>query len=473
MRRRSQPRQTKSGRRFVSPGFCFWAALRGDISAGLASLALFSALAASGCDLFDPAKTENPIFGPPPPRNKVTASTKSTGDASASSPGSSTQTVENAQGAQESPSGADISQATTRGAAPLEGDIKRASFTGHIPGPSTKLSGNELAAMVNNQPIFVSEILERAYTERLPPEGLSLIVANQNLASGSVTEREFRALQETAIRQYLKEYVRTRVLCQALESKLEKEQKDKIEEAIGKMFDEYVEKIKKDMKAASRLEVEQTLHKQGTSLAGLKVEFRYRLLADEYVRQKSKKPHVVGRREVLAYYEDHLADYSFPEKVHWQLLEISVAKHGGQAQALNVLEKAVDALRRGEDFAKVAKKYSDGPQADNGGQQAWIKPDSVADAKTAAVLRSLAPGEVSAVIHTKESYRLIRLNQRKPAGRSPLAEVQETIRQKIEDKLQKEATHEVLVDAYKHASIESAFLSPAELGPAMVLCRIS
>ena len=160
------------------------------------------------------------------------------------------------------------------------------------------------------------------------------------------------------------------------------------------------------------------------------MEFRYRLLADEYLRQKSKKTHVVGRQEVLAYYESHLPDYSYPEKVHWQLLEISFAKHGGQAKSLAVLEQAIDALRRGENFAKVAKKYSDGPHAENGGQQSWTKPDSVADTKTAAILHKLAPGEVSPVVHTADSYRLIRLNARKPAGRHALAEVQETIERK-------------------------------------------
>lgn len=230
-------------------------------------------------------------------------------------------------------------------------------------------------------------------------------------------------MQDQAIKKYLRDYVRTRLLAQAIESKMEKEQKEKIEEAIGKMFDEYVEKLKKDLKAAARHEVDQKLHQQGTSLASLKIEFRYRLLADEYLRQKSKKPHVVGRREVLAYYEAHVSDYSYPEKVQWQLLEISFAKHGGPAKALGVLEKAVDALRRGENFGKVAKKFSDGPRAENGGQQSWTKPDSVADQKTAAILHTLAPGEVSPVVHAPDSYRLIRLNAQagrpKFGGRSP------------------------------------------------------
>ncbi len=296
-------------------------------------------VALTGCDLFDPAKTNDPVFAPPPPR-KLTAASKSTVDSTANqtagnapSSGTSASNTVSADGTVQPAS------ETTRGAAPTEETIKRTSFTANVPPPSKRLPDTTVVAMVNGQPIFASEIFERAYPEPLPPEGLSLLIASKNIANGKVSEQELRALQETAIKKYLKEYVRTRVVAQALEAKLEKEQKDKIEEAIGKMFDEYVEKLKKDLKVSAKTEVEQKLRTQGTSLASLKVEFRYRLLADEYVRQKSKKPHVVGRQEVLAYYESHLADYSYPEKVNWQLLEISFAKHGGQRKIFGSARK--------------------------------------------------------------------------------------------------------------------------------------
>jgi peptidyl-prolyl cis-trans isomerase SurA len=431
-------------------------------------LILIFTLALTGCDLFDPAKTDDPVFGPPPPRKLAVKSTTATppatqtaDNAPASSDAATVAPVE-AGGAQQAV-GATQAVGTTRGTAPADGTIKPVSFTRQLPPPSKKLAGTEVAAMVNGQPIFCSEIFERANPEPLTAEGMSLLAAVKN--PDRVSDREVRQMQELAIRKYLKDYVKTRVLCQSLEFKLEKEQKDKIEEAIVKMFEEYVEKLKKDLKVLTKAEVDAKLKESGTTLASLKVEFRYRLLADEYLRQKSKKPHVVGRQEILAYYEAHLSDYSYPERVHWQLLEINFAKHGGQAKALAILEKVFDALRRGEDFGKVAKKYSDGARADSGGQQSWTKPDSVADVKTAAMLHKLAPGEVSPVIHSTDSYRLIRVNQRKSAGRSALAEVQDAIRQKIEEKLQKEAIREVLTDVYSHAVIESAFMTPEELGP--------
>ena len=57
---------------------------------------------------------------------------------------------------------------------------------------------------------------------------------------------------------------------------------------------------------------------------------------------------MVGREEIVAYYEAHMRDYSFPEKVRWQLLEVNFDKHGGRKQALEVLRKAGAELEHGD-----------------------------------------------------------------------------------------------------------------------------
>ena len=97
---------------------------------------------------------------------------------------------------------------------------------------------------------------------------------------------------------------------------------EKTEQAISRMFEEYVEKLKQDLKASGRDELDRKLHEQGTSLAGLKVEYRYRLLADEYLRQALPAASDIDWQRVLAYYQAHRQKYAVREKVSWQLLEI-------------------------------------------------------------------------------------------------------------------------------------------------------
>jgi hypothetical protein len=432
-------------------------------------LPLMAALAAAtGCDLLDPAKVGDPVFGPPPPR-KVVKSTPN--DAGGKSPDTAVVRPDNAGPAE----AADGAVTTARGSSPeknatqtaslSEGDIKRTGYTSPKSAEG-KLTGNEIIASVNGQPLFASEIFERGAIEPLTSQGLSLLYAKALLDSKQITEQDYRELQMLAIRKFGKDYVRTRVLAQAMIAVLEKDQQKKIEEAVAKEFDNYVEtKLKPSFKVATPHEVDEALHKQGTSLISIKDEFRNRLLADEYLRGKSKKEHLVGREEVLAYYQQHEADFSFPEKVHWQLLEISFEKHGGKSGALKVLSQAIDALRRGDAFDKVAKKYSDGLHAEDGGKQPWTRAESVIDEKMSQTLRGLAVGETSPVLSGLDSYRLVRIMERKPAGKKPIAEVQEMIRQILEDKIQQQAMRKVLVEAYQKAAIESAYLPPEDLLP--------
>jgi parvulin-like peptidyl-prolyl isomerase len=430
----------------------------------LAILAVFA-----GCDLLDPAKVGDPVFAPPPPRQVVKATPKDpsgkTPDSAVVNPDSSAASPDAAAGGVTTARGSSPDKTANQTASTSDGDIKRAGFTSPQSAEG-KMSGNEIIASINGQPLFASEIFERGAAEPLTSQGVNLLYANQLLAAKQITEQDYRQLQMLAIRKFGKDYVRTRVLAQAMIGALEKDQQKKIEDAVNKEFENYLEtKLKKDFNVLTAHEVDQTLRKQGTSLASIKEEFRNRILADEYLRGKSKKEHIVGREEVLAYYQEHDAEFSFPEKIHWQLLEIDFEKHGGRNGALAVLSKAVDALRHGDGFDKVAKKYSDGAHADDGGKQPWTRAESVADEKIAQTLRSLTVGETSPVLSSREAYRLVRVMERKPAGKKPIADVQEVIRQVLEDKIQKEAMRKVLVEAYQKASIESAYLPPEDLAP--------
>jgi hypothetical protein len=207
-------------------------------------------------------------------------------------------------------------------------------------GLDKRIPGEQVAALVDGRPILASELFERAYPEPLSAEGLSLLTAAKAIKWGRVTESEYRALQETAIKKYAGDYARTRMLSRALEALADQGQKVRIDQAIGKMFEEYVEKLKQDLHASSRSDVDSKLHLQGTSLASLKVEFRHRLLADEYLRQAVPAASKLAWQRLFEYYQAHRDAYGVPAKVSWQLLEVEfdnpsdrLPKSGAQAVA--------------------------------------------------------------------------------------------------------------------------------------------
>ena len=138
--------------------------------------------ALTGCDLFDPAKTDDPVFGPPPPRKL--AAKKSDRHAAGHANGRERAGKFRCRDRCSRRRGPGSQAAgTTRGTAPADGTIKPVSFTRQLPPPSKKLAGTEVAAMVNGQPIFCSEIFERANPEPLTAEGMSLLGGDQELRS--------------------------------------------------------------------------------------------------------------------------------------------------------------------------------------------------------------------------------------------------------------------------------------------------
>ena len=79
----------------------------------------------------------------------------------------------------------------------------------------SKLSGNEIVAVLNGEPIQASLALERAFCAPLRPDRMTLWYATKRLTAGKMSEHEYRELQETGIRQHLGEQIRTRLLAEA------------------------------------------------------------------------------------------------------------------------------------------------------------------------------------------------------------------------------------------------------------------
>jgi parvulin-like peptidyl-prolyl isomerase len=450
----------------------------------VSALVLLFVLAMMGCEaLSGSTKVDNPVFGPPPPRsNHIESATDAKiTDAKADEPKPADPKAGDAQ-----PNDTKTNAAKTADAQSVEAkdadpkaldDLKTAEKTAKTKSDSEPsavkptsfverdaskkmLTGYEVIATVNDHPIFASEIFDRAATDRLGPDGIPYLIARKSVEAKLMSEEEFRQLQEIAIRRYLKEYIKTRLLSQTLMATVDADQNKKIEAAMKTMYEEHIERLKKQMNVNTQTEVDANLATQGTSLDSLFYEFKTQILAMEYLRTKSKKPRVVGRLEILAYYNEHSKEFTTPEQVRWQLLQVSFAKHGGRKKALKTLQKAILELGKGKSFDAVVRKYSDGPRADKGGRHPWTNPHSMVDEKTAKTLCELRKGDVSPVLETEETFRLVRLLDHRPAGRKPLAEVQESIKETIDDKFQKEATKKVLDDLYRQATIESPYLPP-------------
>jgi parvulin-like peptidyl-prolyl isomerase len=273
--------------------------------------------------------------------------------------------------------------------------------------PTSTLTGTEVVAIVNGEPIVASEIFERWAQEPLEPAHMSLLVAKQEMQRGLLSEDEYRELQDNALREFLREAVNSRLMAQALQEILGKDKQRLVDAQIAFRFEEYLPRLKKNYGRVTTSELEQNLGRQGTSIASLRKEHRLKSLADEYLRQQNRALEV-GAKELANFYQEHPGDYTFPERVRWQLLRVGFAQRGGREKARAIARQAVAALERGDDFGSVVRKYSDGPPPPEGDALSWTKLDSPQNKELATAIRVIATGDILPVFGVPE-WALVRL----------------------------------------------------------------
>jgi peptidyl-prolyl cis-trans isomerase C len=128
-------------------------------------------------------------------------------------------------------------------------------------------------------------------------------------------------------------------------------------------------------------------------------------------------------------YELNRKDYMTPEEVRLSDIAILVKGRGDEAAKQRAAEARAK-ITRGEDFAAVAREYSDDPTSrDKGGALPFVTAKGMAPALAKSVFAMKAIGEVSEPIRAPSAYHVVRLEERRAPKQKPFEEVREEIMQ--------------------------------------------
>jgi parvulin-like peptidyl-prolyl isomerase len=136
-----------------------------------------------------------------------------------------------------------------------------------------------------------------------------------------------------------------------------------------------------------------------------------------------------SEKGVKRYYDAHKDEFARQE-VRLQIIAV-----GDEATAKEI----VAALRRGEDFGRMASRRSLGVRARQGGDTGWVPNETLASPLREAVA-TLKPGEARGPLPRGSEFLIVRLYERRHAGTKSLDEA----RPEIERRLAAEKRHETL-----------------------------
>ena len=302
------------------------------------------------------------------------------------------------------------------------------------PAPAHARVVEKIAAVVGDSVILASEVEERAApllaeATRIPDPGK-------------------RAARAAALRREVLEHLidDELVLQQAAELKLT---------VTSEQVDASIEEIKRQ----NNLDDEQlraALRGQGMTMAAYRADLKRQLLRFRVINIAVGSRVTISDEEVKSYYDRHMKSgenlqvrashifVSIPENAD------TTAVKEKQALAQKLLERA----QGGEDFAKLAREYSDDPATrSEGGDLGYFGRDMLPKAIEEMVF-AMKPGEIRGPVRADRGFHVIKLVDRKTKAPKSLDEVKDDIRIQLRQKEMERQTKTYLAELRKKALVD-------------------
>jgi peptidyl-prolyl cis-trans isomerase C len=250
------------------------------------------------------------------------------------------------------------------------------------------------------------------------------------------------------------------VITEILLSKATDEDKKKAKETAEKIITQNIKQLPSEEFFIQQLKA-----------AGMTMEdFRRRLLeqstCEMVIDRELKATITITDAQMKKYYDENPARFEEPEKVRASHVLIStIDKTTSQPlspdkkkEKEKEIKKIKERAEKGEDFAKLAKEFSDDPGSkEKGGEYTFARNEGMAKPFEIAAF-SLKTNQISDVVETQFGYHIIKLSEKIPAKKVELAKVSADLKEGLTqqelkkqlpdyfDKLKKEAGVEFVGD---------------------------
>jgi len=268
---------------------------------------------------------------------------------------------------------------------------------------------DKIAVVVNDQTITASEV-EAA----IKP----VIQQIKNSYSGQDVEQKIAEARKEVIGRLVEEKL---ILQEAKQRKIE-------------VKNEEVEEILKQIRSrfANEQAFQSTLKSQGMTLWELKKAYKEQIMVKKMVRQFVRGRANITPAQILDYYQSHVNDYKLPNAVSISQILIKFKPGENSEDTQRTVEQVEQLLVMGADFATIAKKYSEGPNAQGGGDIGFVEKGAMAK-QIDDVIFNMKEGEVSKPIETTVGFAIVKINSIRTEQQKPLDEVKNQIEEKLLD----------------------------------------
>jgi len=191
--------------------------------------------------------------------------------------------------------------------------------------------------------------------------------------------------------------------------------------------------VRKEYHFDTMEDLQKAVRETGTSFEDYQANIKNQVITQEVIGEEVGRKLTLTAKEEQAYYDQHKQEFAQPEQV--RLSEILIptpddATDEQIAQAQAKADQVAAKLKTGAKFEDLAKQYSGGQTASQGGDLGEFKRGALAKVLEDQTF-SLKPGEFTAPIRTRQGFVVLEVTEHTPAGIPPLSAIDEQLKQAI------------------------------------------
>jgi parvulin-like peptidyl-prolyl isomerase len=255
---------------------------------------------------------------------------------------------------------------------------------------------------------------------------------------------EYAERVQLEIRQRIRETISEFLVWHEVKKKLTTDMEDPLKKAVESKVRERINKHFE----GSQAKFERYLSQRGMSMEDYKEQEKRRITTVQYLREEILPQIHISRRQLEESYRQNRKNYESPARVKIQMIDLPdnrfseadlsdpAARIAAHDAAAAEARKALAELKAGADFAEVAKKYSRGIHAEEGGRWDWVNEDPGLQGRwqqPSKVAFGLKAGEYSDILEMSDGYFIVRAEEKVDATRKEFQDVQQELDKQLRD----------------------------------------
>lgn len=290
--------------------------------------------------------------------------------------------------------------------------------------------------------------------------GIAVKVNGKAITEADVLEEEDRLMKQFGaqfdtsqmdeMRQVLRDQAVRNVIDRELLRQAADKEKIKIEKSeIEARIDEIAQRVGSRQALAERLEM------MGMSEETLKLELESGMRIEKLL-DKHSQVNEVSEQEARAFYEQNKERFVQPERVRASHILIQVDANASPAEKQakrKEAERILAEVKKGGDFAQLARQYSSCPSKQRGGDLGYFGRGQMTEPFEEAAF-ALKVGDVSGIVETQYGYHIVKLTDRQETRVIPFDEVKQNLIDYLENEKKQQAIETYVEGLRASAKIE-------------------